>query len=121
MSNYNFSIRAVIIMSSGESFFAIGHSSQFILPVFDRKVPIFISFSMKTCCGYSLEVPHRGASNEYPHDMFLWRFLGYPSYLELCLIITFLSFYFRSVIIMSSGESFCAIGHSGQFILLILV
>ena len=25
------------------------------------------------CCGYSLEAPHRGASNEYPQHMFLWR------------------------------------------------
>ena len=25
------------------------------------------------CCGYSLEVPQRGASNEYPQHMFLWR------------------------------------------------
>ena len=28
---------------------------------------------MKTCCGYSLEAPHRGASNEYPQHMFSWR------------------------------------------------
>ena len=25
------------------------------------------------CCGYSLEAPCRGASNEYPQHMFLWR------------------------------------------------
>ena len=25
------------------------------------------------CCGYSLETPHRGTSNEYPQHMFLWR------------------------------------------------
>ena len=30
-------------------------------------------FSMKTCCGYSLEAPHRGTSKEYPQHMFLWR------------------------------------------------
>ena len=24
------------------------------------------------CCGYSLEVPHRGTSNEYPQHKFLW-------------------------------------------------
>ena len=23
------------------------------------------------CCGYSLEAPHRGSSNEYPQHMFL--------------------------------------------------
>ena len=32
----------------------------------------FSYFSTKTC-GYSLEVPRRGASNEYPQHMFLWR------------------------------------------------
>ena len=25
------------------------------------------------CCGYWLEAPHRGTSNEYPQHMFLWR------------------------------------------------
>ena len=25
------------------------------------------------CCGYSLEAPQRGASNEYPQDMILWK------------------------------------------------
>ena len=24
-------------------------------------------------CGYSLEAPHRGSSNEYQQPMFLWR------------------------------------------------
>ena len=33
----------------------------------------FSYFSMKTCCGYSLEVPLRGTSNEYPQHMFSWR------------------------------------------------
>ena len=27
----------------------------------------------KICCGYSLEAPQRGASNEYPQHMFLWK------------------------------------------------
>ena len=40
------------------------------------------------CCGYSLEVPHWGTSNEYPQHMFSLRnkkniFLIHPSYLEL--------------------------------------
>ena len=25
------------------------------------------------CCGYSVEVPHRGTSNEYSQHMFSWR------------------------------------------------
>ena len=32
------------------------------------------------CCGYSLESPRRGDSNEYPQHMFLWRTdENYPS------------------------------------------
>ena len=30
-------------------------------------------FKKKTCCGYSLEVPHQGTYNKYPQHMFLWR------------------------------------------------
>ena len=33
----------------------------------------FSYFSMKTCCGYSLEAPLQGASNEYPQHMFSLR------------------------------------------------
>ena len=41
---------------------------------FIRKLLIFILFLNKNiCCGYSLEAPHRGASNEYPQHMFLSR------------------------------------------------
>ena len=35
---------------------------------------IFFLFLHKNiCCGYSLEAPRRGASNEYPQHMFSWR------------------------------------------------
>ena len=30
----------------------------------------FCQFFIKTCCGYSLELPYRGDSNEYPQHMF---------------------------------------------------
>ena len=34
---------------------------------------IFFLFLHKNiCCGYSLEAPRRGASNEYPQHMFSW-------------------------------------------------
>ena len=33
----------------------------------------FLFLHENICCGYSLEVPPRGASNEYPQHMFLWR------------------------------------------------
>ena len=44
------------------------------------------------CCGYSLESPRRGDSNEYPQHMFLWRtikscsliIIRYPPYLFYC-------------------------------------
>ena len=38
-----------------------------------QKYWYFSYFSRKTCYGYSLEAPHRGASNEYPQHMFLWK------------------------------------------------
>ena len=37
-----------------------------------KKLICYVSyFSMKTCCGYSLQAPHRGASNEYSQHIFL--------------------------------------------------
>ena len=53
---------------------------------------IFRQFSLKTCCGYSLESPCRGDSNEYPQHTFLWRnkqnypliITKYPPYLFHC-------------------------------------
>ena len=57
---------------------------------FHRKVLIFFLFLHENiCCGYSLEAPHWGASNEYPqHIYFLGEIRkllcgGYSSYLEL--------------------------------------
>ena len=40
---------------------------------FSPKVLIFSYLQENTCCGFSSEVPHRGASNEYPQHMFSWR------------------------------------------------
>ena len=37
---------------------------------FSRKVLIFFLFLFKTDCGYTLEPPRRGGSNEYPQSMF---------------------------------------------------
>ena len=34
----------------------------------------FFFISLKTCHGYSLEAPQRGASNEYPQHMILWQY-----------------------------------------------
>ena len=37
------------------------------------------SIHKNICCGYSLEAPHQGASNEYPQHMFLWGYKkNYP-------------------------------------------
>ena len=33
----------------------------------------FLFLHKNICCGYSLEAPRWGASNEYPQHMFLWR------------------------------------------------
>ena len=32
----------------------------------------FLFLNKNICCGYSLEAPRRGASNEYPQHMFSW-------------------------------------------------
>ena len=32
-----------------------------------------ICFCGNICCGYALEVPCSGATNEYPQHMFSWR------------------------------------------------
>ena len=47
---------------------------------------IFLFLHKNICCGYSLEAPLRGASNEYPQHMFLWNKKNIyliPSYLGL--------------------------------------
>ena len=33
---------------------------------------LWVLIRSASICGYSLEVPHRGASNEYPQHMFSW-------------------------------------------------
>ena len=61
--------------------------------VFDDNSMIIMSVLHKNiCCGYSLELPRQGNSNEYPQHMFLWRnkqtcpliITKYPSYLFFC-------------------------------------
>ena len=34
------------------------------------QVNVFLFLHKNICCGYSLEAPRRGASNEYPQHMF---------------------------------------------------
>ena len=54
---------------------------------------VLITIASNICCGYSLELPRQGDSNEYPQHMFLWRnkqncpliITKYPPYLFLCL------------------------------------
>ena len=42
--------------------------------IFNWKVLIFFLFLHENiCCGYSLEAPCQGASNEYPQPMFSWK------------------------------------------------
>ena len=35
-----------------------------------KKLNIFLIFAQNIDCGYTLEPPHRGGSNEYPQSMF---------------------------------------------------
>ena len=65
----------------------VGHSSDKVL-FFSQEVPICVLFLHKNMLWYSLEAPHRGASNEY-HNVFLWRNKKNSmqiSILELCKI-----------------------------------
>ena len=50
-------------------FFLISRSKHMVWRIFY----LFVCIYTNTCCWYSLEVPHRGASNEYPQHMFSWR------------------------------------------------
>ena len=44
------------------------------MAIFRIKILIFFHISAQNIdCGYSLEPPRRGGSNEYPHSMFLSR------------------------------------------------
>ena len=41
-----------------------------------KHINIFLFLKKKKnniCCGYSLDLPHQGASNEYPQHIFSWR------------------------------------------------
>ena len=38
-----------------------------------KKLNLFVIFARNRDCGYSLEPPHRGGSNEYPQSMFYSR------------------------------------------------
>ena len=68
---------------------------------FYQKALIFFLFLHENlCCGYSLEVPHWGTSNEYPQHRFSWRhksifwipLLSGAMYVHLCFFILFLVF-----------------------------
>ena len=62
-----------------------------------KTIDILLFLQKHICCGYSLEAPRRGASNEYPQHKFslinksniflmpllIWSY-KYPAYLELC-------------------------------------
>ena len=71
MKNYN--VRAVV-----RSYFYL-FSCSFLYAYYSSQYEgisgevVFLFLHKNICCGYSLEVPHRGTSNEYPQRMFLWR------------------------------------------------
>ena len=59
---------------------------------------VFLFLNKNICCGYSLEAPQWGASNEYPQHMFLLRnkknidtfWLKNVPYQELCKFLDFM-------------------------------
>ena len=65
---------ASYLFSPARKSFGICQTIAWKTPFFNKKDWYFSYFSIKNiCCGYSLEVPHRGTSNEYPQHIFLWR------------------------------------------------
>ena len=80
---------------------------------FQPKGIFFFISPWNVCCGYSLEAPHPGASNEYPQHIFSWR--NKNIYLKplLSRAISYLYLNYpclRSVIsssTLSDGLSFC--------------
>ena len=58
-------VRVSVLLDAGECFLlSFGHHSDTL---------IFLFLLKKINCGYSLEPPRRGGSNEYPQSMFLSR------------------------------------------------
>ena len=49
-----------------QRFFAVVKNENFI----KKKNDIFLIFAQNIDCGYTLELPRRGGSNEYPQSMF---------------------------------------------------
>ena len=51
---------------------------------------VFLFLHVNICCGYSLEVPQRGTSNEYPQHTFPWiNKKNVDCYLELSCLMNF--------------------------------
>ena len=61
----------LVIVSVLSVFSLFIHSSDKMLFSVNSKILIF--FLLNVCCGYSLEAPRQGASNEHHQHMFLWR------------------------------------------------
>ena len=40
---------------------------------YQKSIDIFLFLPKNIWCGYSLQAPWQGASNEYPQHVFLWR------------------------------------------------
>ena len=65
-----------------QSLFSPAKNLKFHWKMFD----IFDSFDQNIDCGYTLEPPRRGGSNEYPQSMFwiknkeIWYTPAYPSF-----------------------------------------
>ena len=59
---------------------------------------IFLTLHKTICCGYSLEVPHRGASNEYPQHMFPWKITVFDLITALCAYV-FQNYWEHSVVV----------------------
>ena len=69
----------------------------------------------KIDCGYSLEPPRRGGSNEYPQSMFwaeIWKISDFLSEIFMFLEVKYSIYLNRRVFVMINlGDFYCAIGY----------
>ena len=67
------------------------YSSKGVYPDYEIYIIFFLFFERNICCGYSLEVPHRGTFNEYPQHLFSMRNKKNVNFLDKWVLIIYLS------------------------------
>ena len=68
-----FNISCRLIMQSLNSYMEFNDFKSWVEIRVSIRLIVFLFLHENICCGYSLEAPRQGASNEYPQHMFSWR------------------------------------------------